>query len=184
MKFNRKNLWKYILGLGTGMGLGYLLYKRLFTYKLIGKSNDSLTKYESLKRSELIGDIKYNLNLKFDNNDYFEPDSKIQKSLIRGIVDIEFNLKKHEDIFFEFSGLIISLQKIVADLPVKINFEQVNNRIIIHKKDLTVGQNKLSFHFCVNKYDRGIIRSYLAKVNNYFFIIFLGKILLYRFPTT
>ena len=163
-KQTKNNLWKYLLGVGAGLGVGYLAYKTFFSKSSNGGdlSLDSLSKYEAEQRSLILRDIKYNLYLKIKHShDDLTVPLHHQKAPIKGLVEIEFNLLKVKDLSLEFSGFILEFCKSVGNKNQKIKFthDKETKKVLIEKSNLTLGKNKLVINFSVKDCERGILHS-------------------------
>jgi len=163
-KQNKNNLWKYLLGVGAGLGVGYFAYKAFFSK---GRKNtdltlDSLSRNEAEQRSSILREVKYNLSLKLKHS---HDDRTVplhhQKAPIKGVVEIEFNMLQLKDLSMEFSGFILDFSRFVGERQEKIKFthDKETKKILIDRSNLSLGKNKLSINFSVKESEKGIIFS-------------------------
>lgn len=163
-KHIKDNIWKYLLGVGAGLGVGYLAYQTFFSKgrKNAELSLDSLSRYEAEQRSSILSEVKYNLSLKMKHShDDLTVPLHHQKAPIKGLVEIEFNLRQLKDLSLEFSGFILELSKSVGDKNQKIKFthDKETKKILIDKSNLSLGKNKLIINFSVKECEKGIVYS-------------------------
>jgi len=163
-KQSNNNLMKYLLGIGAGLGVGYLAYKAFFPKSRQGEelSLDSLSRFEAEQRSSILSDIKYNLYLKMKHSqDDLTVPLHHQKAPIKGLIEIEFNLLAVKDLSLEFSGFILEFSKSVGNKNQKIKFthDKVTKKVLIDKSNLSLGKNKLVIHFSVKECEKGIVYS-------------------------
>lgn len=168
-KQSNNNMWKYLLGIGAGLGVGYLTYKSFFSGSRKGDqlSLDSLSRYEAEQRSSILSDVKYNLYLKMkQSHDDLTVPLHHQKAPIKGLVEIEFNLLQVKDLSMEFSGFILDLSKTVGNKNQKIKFshDKETKKVLIDKSNLTLGRNKIVIAFSVKETERGIVYSDQVKI--------------------
>jgi len=170
MDINQKikfNPWKYLLGIGAGLGLGYLTYKAFFSKgkRAAELSLDSLSKFDAEQRSSILSDIKYNLYVKLN---YAEDDLNSHlrhlpnhRCPVKGRVEIEFHLDQVKDLSLEFSGLILELSKSVDNKNQKIKFihDHETKKVFIDKSNFIKGKNTLVINFSVKDCERGIVYS-------------------------
>ncbi len=157
-KGKKNDFWKYLLGIGAGLGVGYLAYKSFFRKSKYDHSIDSLSIEEAEERSSLIKDLKYNLFLKMRYiHEELHQSLNQHRSAVKGIVEIEFTLSQWRDLSMEFGGNILEIKDVIGKKPVNYHFDREAKKIIIDKTSLKKGQNKFFVHFSVDKCDKGIV---------------------------
>jgi hypothetical protein len=144
-RFNKNNLWKGLLaalGISGAAFLSYLILKK-FKNRLGASSpySNALTKEDSMKRAELISNIKYTLFLQLSGAHVEQ-----SKNTYEGSILIDFDFKKTEDIFIDFSGKVLSITNNDTSIP----FTHVNNKIYLSSKYLS-NANRVNIVFS-NKY--------------------------------
>jgi len=157
-KIKNNDFWKYLLGIGAGLGLGYLTYRSIFPKSKFNNSIDSLAITEAEQRYSLINDLKYNLYLRMRfNQDEFHQLKNQHRATVKGVVEIEFNLLEVRDLTMEFGGNILEFKKVGDKKPVKHTYDKELKKILIERTELVRGINKFLIHFSVDKCDKGII---------------------------
>lgn len=153
-----KNTWKYALGIGAGLSVGYFIYRQFFFDQTKNLWVEPLTSHEASIRSKFISDIKYDLSFKllYQENNLHSINTALIKSSVRGYLELEFNLKEHRDVYLEFSGVLLSLKKFNSEEKIPYEYCNKNQRIWIPKDSLAVGKNKFCFTFTHANCDKGI----------------------------
>lgn len=157
-KGRKNDIWKYLLGIGAGLGLGYVAYKKFFSTSKAFEDINSLSRHDANLRFQLLSNIKYNIYLKIVNPNEKKTFESMKKSSVHGVVEIEFDIADiQNNITLEFSGVLLGISKANSDEQVKYFYDSVNHKIMIYKQSLTKGTNKFIFNFCNRECNKGII---------------------------
>jgi len=157
--------WKYLLGIGASLGVGYLAYKALFPKQKFIESIDSLARNEAEERYLILKDIKYNLYLKlrFNLEEVNQP-LQHQRAAIKGVLILEFDLLKIKNLIMEFGGYILEFTNLSTNQNVKYSHDIDSKKVLIDYSNLVRGKNRFIIYFSVKEFHKGII--YNDQVNS------------------